>query len=92
MHRGTGKSSAGTRRRNVVRNLHPVFTSKFIDAPGRIEHFLFARIKRMASGTDVQMKFLGQCGFRREFVTAAANDFDFVVLRMYIGFHDLAPW
>ena len=42
----------------------------------------------MAGGADVDVQLVRQRGFGLEFVTATADNLDFVVLGMNIGLHD----
>ena len=65
----------------------PVFMAEFVHPPGGIDDFLLAGVERVTGRADFDMQFLTQRGTRREFVTAAADNFDLVVLRMNFGFH-----
>jgi hypothetical protein len=66
-----------------------VFLTKFVDATRRIHNLLLARVERVAGGADLHMElFLAQSGTGGELIAAAADDFDILVLRMNIRFHD----
>jgi len=66
---------------------HAIFFAEFIDTAGRIDHFLFAGIERVAFGADIDMQLLviGRPGL--EGITTAAFNRDFFIYRMYVLFH-----
>src|SRR5690606_9115845 len=78
---GRSAGSAGCGRRLVV------LAAELVDATGRIEHLLLARIERVAGGADFDLKILPQRRTRLERVAAAAGHGDLGVFGVGIGFH-----
>jgi hypothetical protein len=67
--------------------LHTVLAAELVNPPSRINDLLGTGIKRVASRTDVDVKFVGQRRLGLKFITATADDFNFLVGRMNIGLH-----
>ncbi|ODB93497.1 hypothetical protein A3194_02050 [Candidatus Thiodiazotropha endoloripes] len=69
--------------------LAAVLFAELVHSASGIHHLLLAGIERMTRGAylDVHL-ILAQCGSGDNFVAATAYDFDFLVLRMSIRFHD----
>ena len=64
-----------------------VFLLEFAHAAFGVHDLLFAGVKRMALRTYFDMQFLAQGGACRERIPAGANDLDFLVFRVNVGFH-----
>ena len=70
-------------------SVNTVLTTKFVDASRSIEDLLLTGVERMANGANIDVQLVRQCRFRLKFVAATADNLDFVILRMNVGFHVL---
>jgi hypothetical protein len=79
---------AGATHRQID-GLTAVFSAEFIHSTSGIHHLLLTGIEGMTRRTDLDVQlFLTQCGSGDNFVAATANNFDFLVPRMNVRFHD----
>jgi hypothetical protein len=70
-----------------------VFLLELLDAAGRVDDFLFARIKRMAFRAHLDVQLLGERGARLEPVAAAADNVYLFVFGVDLGLHgDVLEW
>ena len=75
--------------RDSTGGLAAVFLAELIHPAGGIDHLLLAGIEGMARRANLDMDlFLTQSGTGDDFVAAAAYDFDVLVSRMNVRFHD----
>lgn len=64
-----------------------VLLAESFHAAGAIHDFLFAGIKRVAGGTNLNIKIVAQGRARGEGVAAGASDLNFLIFRVDAGFH-----
>lgn len=72
---------------DMIRQLAAVFFAEFINPAGSIHNALFARIKWMASGADLDLQVFAQHGTGYKTVAATASYCNLLILRMDIWFH-----
>jgi hypothetical protein len=66
-----------------------VFLAELIHTTGGIHDLLLAGIEGMARGTNLDMYFiLTQSGTGHDLIAATAYEFNFLVMRMDVRFHD----
>jgi hypothetical protein len=68
-----------------------VFLAELLDAAGRIDDFLLARIERMASRTNFNVQRLVHRGTGGEAIAATARHDNFIVLGVDACFHIALP-
>ncbi len=68
-----------------------VFLLETFDSARGIDEFLLAGIERVAHRADFRVYF-GRGAAGLEGISAAAMNDDFIVFRMYVLFHDKAPY
>jgi hypothetical protein len=69
-------------------SLHTVSFLEFIDTSAGINQFLLARKERVATAANIHFHNVALFGRSRfEGGTASADNRDFMIFRMYIGFH-----
>jgi hypothetical protein len=56
-------------------------------AAGAVHDFLFAGVKRVAGGTNLNIKIVAQGRAGGEGIAAGASDLDFLIFRVDTGFH-----
>ena len=66
-----------------------VAAAEFVDAAARIDDLLFARVERMASRANLDVKVLSEGRASHDLVTAAAHDLDVAVSWMDVWLHRL---
>lgn len=64
-----------------------VLLTEFLDAAGRVDDLLFARVERMTVRAHLDLQVMPERGARLERVPAAAGDGDLFVFGMDAGFH-----
>ena len=65
---------------------------ELVNASARIHEFLLARKEGVATAANIHFKNVALfCGSRLEGGTASADNRDFVIFGMNIGFHNLSP-
>lgn len=68
-------------------NLHTVFLFEFLNTASRVQYFLFACIKRMAKGANLNIHIATMRRARFKLVATATGNVDFWVVRMNFSFH-----
>ncbi len=68
-------------------DLYSVFFVEFIHTSRGIDNFLLARIKGMTLRANVNVQLFGQCGFDDKRIATATFHSNFMIRRVYIGFH-----
>jgi hypothetical protein len=68
--------------------LAAVLAAELVYPSRGVHDFLLAGVERVAGGTDLYVELFVQGGTGRKLVTATADHFDVIVLRMYSGSHD----
>jgi hypothetical protein len=69
---------------------HSVFTAEFVYTAASINDLLFAGIKRVTGGANLDEEVFAERRTRREFITATTGYLDTSVVGMDVGFHCLA--
>ena len=62
---------------------------KAVNASGRIDQFLLAGEKRVTLGANFYMQLFAHRRTRHKRMAACTGNFNFVVIRMYLWFHNL---
>jgi hypothetical protein len=70
-----------------ARGSRGVLLAEFVDATGRVDDFLLARIEGMAVGANFDLQVMTQGRLRLEGIAAGTGHGDFFVFRMRVGFH-----